>query len=245
MYGVYSTGYSATAPSEAGVLMLGDRRPSSSERPLICSGGYGGPAEWAVLEPRLGAHEYADSGRVAFSGDFGGTGTFGNDTSGDRIAEGWSWVKSQVPCATDKMLLCGQSGGCPDVINFAARDLSKVAALALLIPALDLADIHDNNRAFAPHPGGFAIDIENAYGGAAGWTAAEPTHNPVHHAAAIAAAGVPVLVAYSTDDPICLASIAQSFASSVGAELVNLGAVGHGISSLDRRRIFEFLRRYS
>lgn len=153
-----------------------------------------------------------------------GASTWGNDTVIASYGSTVTFLNSRTGARTDRVMLLGMSMGALTVLNWAVANISKVAAIGLLLPCVDLADIHDNNR------GGFQAAVEGAYGGLSGYTAAEPTHNPANFTATLSS--VPIRIWYSTDDPICVPSVVTAFGSAVGATMTSLGAVSHSWQSL-------------
>jgi hypothetical protein len=88
--------------------------------------------------------------------------------------------------------------------------------------------------------------IEAAYGGTAGTFDAQATaSNPAEHLAAIDALDVPIHVWASTDDPIALWSIVQTFAAATGATVHSVGAAGHDFGSLDRAAFSRIVRGWT
>lgn len=176
----------------------------------------------------------ADRGIASIGADFSTGTTWGNDTSITRVGQLITWLTGRGAPST-KYLLYGVSMGSLVLLNWARANASQVAAYAGVIPAVDLADLHDFNR------GGYAAEIETAYGGAAGYTAAVATHNP---ATATASFTFPVRVWYSTNDPVCIPSTATTFASATGGTAVPIGALGHATD--DRTaELVEFFTAYA
>lgn len=237
MRAVYGVGYSPTDPADPQVLISGYRAPSAANRAFIYSPGRGlGPDE-AVRTRNTGIQRLADAGLGGMAGSFGGTTTYGNDTAIERIGEAWDWLPNQIACPTDKVLVIGESmGGC-DVLNWVQRNLGVVAAVALMVPLVDLADVHDNNR------GGLASEIETAYGGGAGYAAAVDAHNPLEFATDLA--GIPIKIWNASNDTLIVPATVAAFAAASGAETVDMGAVGHSIQTLDPSAIYGFLRQYA
>ncbi len=118
--------------------------------------------------------------------------------------------------------------GAAAALNWTKANPTLVQALALVIPAVDLQDIHANNR------NGYAASIATAWGGGAPADA----NNPADNAASFTS--FPILIAYSTSDPICTQASVEAFGTAVGAEMVNLGAVGHASTGLSAQTIIDF-----
>lgn len=162
---------------------------------------------------------FADAGYVALITEMGGLLTFGNDASRDAFLDSVTYVRARG-ASTDPLVLAAGSMGAMPALYWASTHLSDVAAIALIIPAVDVKDIYDNDR------GGLASDIDTAWGGAAAWAAAEPTRNPINYAASLSS--IPIGIWYSSDDTIVLPARVEAFAAVHGnTDLHSMGAVGH------------------
>lgn len=235
MNATYAPGYSATAPAEVATLFSGRRVSDPTKRPLLFSPGFGWGPERAVSEWALGCVRWASAGLVGICGDFGGTNTFGNDTSQARIDDGWAHVKAQFDCADDKVVLVGQSMGGADVLNWARRNLASVAAIALLVPAVHVDYLYDNDS------GGLASDIDAAFGG--NWAASEPEYDPINFADEFV--GIPGQIWSSSDDPWTTRVSHEAFCAASGFDLIDTGANGHGVGGIDRDEVYDFARGYA
>jgi pimeloyl-ACP methyl ester carboxylesterase len=221
------------APSEKYVCIF-DRlhKWDGSRRCIIVPPGHNGDAVGGVSAPQwmAGARVYGDLAAAQLAGlpmlaiDDGGGQTFGNDVAIARIGEAIAWVASSGYGKADKVILSGSSMGSLASVNYAARNPSKVAALALFYPAMDMAFIHGN---------GYNTEIDAAYGGSAGYTAALPTHDPITQAQSGTLDGIPVHGWYSTNDTVVSTSAWTNFKNALVARSqavgeTSLGAVGHG-----------------
>lgn len=161
----------------------------------------------------------------AIATDMGGSSTWGNDTAIAACGSTLTYLNTATKARTDRVVLVGLSMGALTVLNWARANPSKVAAIGLFLPAVNLADIHDNDRS------GLASAIESAYGGAAGYAADGPSHDPANFTSSYT--GMPIRIWYSTDDTTAVPSVVTAFGTAVGATLTSMGNVGHSISSLD------------
>jgi hypothetical protein len=194
---------------------------------------------WNAVRDAQGQSAIADAGLPAASADLAGPTSWGNDASVAAIDQLWTLMQTRWGVPADKLLLFAGSMGNLTAFNYLRANPTKVAAIASILPAVDLGFIHDSN----PEANADPAEIEAAYGGLAAYTAALPTHSPKLHKAG----GVPIRIWYSTDDPIALPATALQFASDVGASTVSLGAVGHtfGGAGFDRSTIANWLRQYA
>lgn len=172
-----------------------------------------------------------DAGTV-YCGDLGGTQTWGNATSVTASVAALDVLDTET---TGTPLAVGFSMGATSVLNTAWRNTTRIGRMALVVPVLDLQDIHDNNR------GGWAASLEAAYTNLAGLQAAYASRSPVLRVADTIALGVDLGIWYSTNDPVCLPAITEDWAGDVGAELFSMGAVGHSLDGLDYDAIVAWL----
>lgn len=189
------------------------------------------------------AQALAEAGFTCVSGDLSQTvtqGTFGNDTARTRVGQLVSLLQSaSAPCraAAGKVRLVGTSGGATAAINYALQNPSNVASMYLMTPLVDLQDFHDNRTAPAFTP----AEVETAYGGAAAFTAALATHSPVASNLS-ALAGIPIRIAYSTNDQYISTSSVAAFAAATGASSYSLGPVLHNPATVDPKDVVSFFQ---
>jgi dienelactone hydrolase len=230
------------APSEACSLLTPKERRMGA-RPVLYAHAYNtdggsvdtGASYWDFVPERLGA--------TLAAGDFAGPATFGVDAATDameacRVAVSGGGGRVGGGIANDKAVIYGGSMGTTAAMNYARRFPARVACVVAVLPVMDVEDVRANNRS------NLAAPIEAAYGGLAGWNAARPTHNPIEFAASLA--GVPMLLCYSTNDPIALAGFVASFAAAVGPSCTTLsmGAAGHTFFGLDLAAVAAFITPY-
>lgn len=154
----------------------------------------------------------------------GNGGDWANDTAQTALTTAWNWAKANLPIKTDGFVTYGNSAGNPWGLIWAKNNPGIVLAHAGSLPVVDIQDIHDNNRQ------SLAASIEVAANGSAGtisdsWYA---SHSPVRNQSSLAS--LPQKYWYSDTDTVALPSLSNSYASSVGASLVNIGSYGHSIS---------------
>lgn len=181
----------------------------------------------------------ADAGLPAASADLGGPATWGNDASTSAIDDLWNLMKTKWGVPADKIVLLAGSMGNLTAFNYLRANPTKVAAVASMLPAVDLAYFHDSNPEGNTDP----AEIEAAYGGLATYQSALPTHSPKVHKAA----GCPIHIWYSSNDTLALPATAEQFASDVGAGMTSFGAVGHtfGGVGFDRSTVANWLKQYA
>lgn len=139
------------------------------KRPALLMHGQTGVAtDWSDSENDPGsfaiAHGLCRLGLVVIAGYWGGP-IWGNDVA-DADMEAARTLAGTYGAATDKVLMVGKSMGALEALAFAAQYPTEVAAGVCLIPAVNMGDIRDNDRASAR---GY---INTAFGLAAGSTSA-------------------------------------------------------------------------
>jgi pimeloyl-ACP methyl ester carboxylesterase len=190
----------------------------------------------------------AHAGFLVVSGDLSQTasqGSFGNDTARTRIGQLITLAQSAsapIRGRAGKVALIGVSGGATAAINYARANPANVSALYLMTPLLDLQDFHDN-RVTQAGSSFTQAEIEAAYGGSAAYAAAVASHSPVAGSNPAQLAGIPIKLAYSTNDQYVTTASVDAFAAATGAQKVSLGNVLHNAASVDPADVVDFLRR--
>lgn len=205
--------------SEESVLISGRSVRAGVKRGVVIHGGWGQTAA-SNSDPDDIGRMLLRAGIPQINTDFVDGKQWGNDTVQSGIGSSWGYLRTEKGAKADKALLYGASMGGLCALNWARANPTLVAAVALLIPVVDLADMHDSNR------GGYAASIEAAYTNLAGYTAAVAAHNPAVHASDFAS--IPIKAWYSGNDPVALPGPVTSFVSGAGsASAVNMGNLGH------------------
>lgn len=231
------TATGAYVAAESHVTLAG-AAPAGAVRGVISCHGSGvlGPA-WAMTDPNVAALNQllASQGFPVICPDLGGGNTWGNDTSVTRVGQAWTQVVAEGAKA-DKVLLLGGSMGTLTALNYAKANPTNVAAIALVLPIVDLQDAHDNR--------GFTAVSETAYGGNAAYLTALAAHNPAVNTASFA--GIPIKLWYSTDDPYAFPATVTAFDTAIAsATSQTIGANAHTTAGLDPYQVLDFLRPYS
>ena len=167
----------------------------------------------------------------------GGGHTWGNDAALEGIDSAADLLVLRHGCRPDGVLLFAGSMGVLGALSWASRNRSRVLAVAATLPVVDIADVHDQDR------GGFASEIETAYGGRQGYAHQVAGHNPAALVATLA--GLRFKAWYSTNDPIASAPALEAFVDALGppAAARSLGPIGHSAGKADPEEIVEHFRR--
>jgi pimeloyl-ACP methyl ester carboxylesterase len=244
-----SIGSDVIAVSEKHVIVTGsDHGTVATAVPVIychhAGNGYAGtahlPAALAQTDTDVSIAEIcrdlAAKGHPVIASDQAGVNSWSNNTAVTAVDGALTLIGTRTGCRTDRVLLLADSMGTLLALNWARANASKVAAMALLLPAPDMQYVHDN--ASAPLP----ANMEAAYGGLAALTAAYPTKNAALFPSSYTSMEIQMWA--STDDPICTPVMVNAFAAATGIPVISMGAVGHTIpSTFDRRAVVDYLHR--
>lgn len=174
-----------------------------SKPPVIHAHGYGG-SELEAVDPSNDWYRPTDviarAGYPVVAGNLGGPATFANSTATDQIADCLTYARSSIVGAktTGKYFVSGTSMGSAAALAYARIvGASAIAGIVMFVFAPGLQWGHDT--------GGFATEIEAAYGGNAGYLAALPTRDVMQFASQLA--GIPILAFHSSDDTVAVSSV--------------------------------------
>lgn len=160
------------------------------------------------------------------------TGLWGNSTAATRLTAMETYLRSEFAASGD-LVLIGSSHGAQWALSYAAAHPEDVAAVIGFIPVIDLAYVRDNNV------GGLRASIDTA------WGVAHPTALPAGSDPATLTdelAEVPIQLWYASDDAV--STNIAAFASATGAEMHNVGALGHtdaAIAAVDSDAVAAFI----
>lgn len=91
-------------------------------------------------------------------------------------------------------------------------NLASTLCVASIVGVASTQDFYDNR--------GGEASIDTAYGGAAAWTAAQPTHDPTPLAAAGAFDGLPCKFWYGALDTTCPPELTEALAADIGSTAI-------------------------
>lgn len=214
-------------------------RPSGGVPVILCHGYEGNARQWYdPLVQGTTAPDIASVGLTCYGSDLGGPSLWGNDNLIAAIDDQIAWGASTYGTRTDKVAFYMTSGGAPG-LNWVWRNPDKLAACALVIPAVSLQGIHDRD----PVGIGIAASIEAAYGGHAGYLAALPTHDPSHpnNTAQLAPLADRIRAWYSTGDNVIAPAEVTAFAVATGITAVAVDAPGHGLTAAADQDVVDWL----
>lgn len=182
--------------------------------------------------------------------------SFGNDDSIAAVGAAVTYLQARQGVKTDKIMLMGISMGALPVLNWARQNLSKVAAIALIIPVLDLQYLHDtapsqsqNGITFVSQFPNAVTDIQASWGGGSTPPAGYyNTHSPIVYASQLV--GIPITCWVSNDDIVTNSpSAPNAFQTIVGSScsVINCGTqsgIGHNAPCATLPAVGGFLQNY-
>ncbi len=199
-------------------------RSRRTDIPLIFIPGLGAGAD--ATYPQLEWLGTVDTGIVGVSADLSADKAgWGRDSDNLAVDDVIAWAAANHGTRTDQVAFDAGSMGGLTILNWAKTHMDQVAAIALAIPAIDLAGVRQ--RDLDDLHLGIAASIEAAYGGFAGYTAALPTHSPALQPTALSPIAGRIRGWYASNDNVCAASEIEAWATANGAEITNVGAIGH------------------
>jgi pimeloyl-ACP methyl ester carboxylesterase len=156
----------------------------------------------------------SNAGYPILAGTWGGTSTWGNDTTLARISTGKTYLQSTMGAKAGKIVLIGASAGGCGAMVWASQNPTLVSCLVGMLPVSDLNDIYTNNR------GSAAANLSSCYSG--GWSQATygAAHNPVTIAAAGGLSGIKMRLFNGASDATVIPSTVQALATSAGANTI-------------------------
>lgn len=141
--------------------------------------------------------------------------SWGNDATIADIEATRTYLGT-LGCATDKILLVGASMGALNALNYCRANPTRVAALIGVIPACDLDDIRDNNRASAQANVNTAWSLANGSTSATVPLPARANPTADANAATIAGSGAVIKLYYSTADTVIPPATVTTLATKLG-----------------------------
>jgi predicted alpha/beta hydrolase family esterase len=230
----------STLGTEPGALVTRHDTPrDASRRGVVHSHAAGGDA-LDLLSPDLAAIRgvaEALPDLLNIANDLTDPMHWGNPASQTKMGDSVSYLQGTGGAKTGKVLMVAASMGALATLNYARANPTKVAALALIVPATHLDYIHDNNATYT-------AAIETAYGGAVAYEAAQAANDPGQHAAAYSGL-FPMCMWRASNDTTVFTAKQDEFAAASGCTVVNLGAVGHTDQTVDVTAVAAFLRTYA
>lgn len=221
------TSYGTKGTELAATLVRRNYRLDASKPAVIFCHGLNGQAWHPVNYPDPVLDELAQRGFPIMSPDLGGVATWGNTASQTKLADARAYMQASMGAKAGGVLLWAGSMGTLTALNFLRNNPTLVLGMAAGLPAVDLADLHDN----AVARGITEASIDTAYANHAGYVAALPTHNPSQ--GDFAAVADKIRLWYSTDDPTTIPARVTAFAAASGATAVSMGATGGHVFDAD------------
>lgn len=221
MSGIASSFGLSRITSGANDVVHTPRTPINGRRVVIACHGYLGTARVFLDDPpspNLGkfTRNLAALGFLIVSVDVGNT--WGNATASARIEQARSFAATKG-AASDKVVLLGVSMGHLTAMSYRRDFPTKVAGVVGIMPACDLNDLRNNNRASSQ------ASIDTA------WSVVSPaplpaSADPTSNVNVLQ--GIPWTAFYSTGDTVVLPATVTYFSDLMGGSTVISGSADHG-----------------
>lgn len=214
---------------EQDVTLMTTHVPTAGRTPLIwCHGNYGtAAADFAAYDTQL---RLLAQRHTVIAADLGFN-TFGNPIGTTRVGQAIAYLAASWG-SSGPAVLVGASMGAAVALNYARVHPENVAAVACIIPALDLNVAND-------HPAADEIDL--AYPPAYDDAVHGPTYSPVQFARSLPG-GMPIHLWTSSNDPTVAPATADMFvARRPQTGRTDIGAQGHGGISLAVPKVADWL----
>lgn len=169
-----------------------------------------------------------------------GFASFGNATAITRVGQAITYLRSTWG-QSGPVVMVGISMGAITALAYTLAHPTEVKACALVIPGLDIADLHTHNVLGVP-----AL-IDAAYPPAYSDATDGPTHSPIHFAGSLPA-NLPIHLWTSSDDNLAVPSTADAFvAARPQTARTDLGALGHTDTAISAARpaVTDFVEQYT
>lgn len=178
------------------------------------------------------------AGYLVLAVDAGGGSTWGNDASQTSVTSAHAYLTGTLGAKTGKVHLYGWSMGAAVALNWARNNPTKVSAVGVACPVVDLAYEHDNNVQ------GFAAGMETALGVTGTWAgnATITARDPIQNAASYAPGVLPVKVWLSSNDVVAVTARQQAFVTATGCQSSSLGAAGHSPLTVPSTEVVSFFQ---
>lgn len=143
---------------------------------------------------------------------------WGNATQRTRVESLRSNAVSAFGFRNAPVHLIGLSMGTCAATMYAANNPTLVRSLSLILPAVNIQEIYDDNLLNDGR-----ASLTAAYGG-------RPSNaeTPAYSSNTAVLSKIPMRVYYSQDDPICTVASSEAFIAATGAEAVDWGTLGYG-----------------
>lgn len=183
--------------------------PQAYRGVIYCPGhGQTATTVWKYAAPALDVLNAVASRFPTVTADLGGSATFGNNTVITRVGQAKTWLQgasSECRAKSGKIMLVFGSMGTLSALNWARTNAASVAAVVGLLPVVNLNGFYTENR------GGYAAEVNTAYGGTYSVSTDGPTHSPSLFPASL---DFPMKLWYVTGDTLGLPAETLAFAAS-------------------------------
>lgn len=197
------------AANEDDLFVYPDSNTNRRKPVVYCHGSesadFGGAYDWMKIPTRWRLVRELCKKSAMLSSDLGGNQTWGNSTAISRAGSAYNVVQTIQGVSQGKVIVFGQSMGALTALNWARLNRSKVCAIVLLIPVINLNDIATNSI--------YSSNVNNAYGGYSD-SVYGATNNPLVCSRNGDFNGIPILLMYGVNDALCKKEFSIEFSEN-------------------------------
>lgn len=197
------------AENEDDLIVYPDLNVQYRKPVIYCHGSesadFGGAYDWMKIPSRWRLVRELCRKSSMLSSDLGGNQTWGNSTAISRVGSAYNVIQAIPGVSTGKVIVFGQSMGALSALNWARINKSKVCAIVLLIPVINLNDLAQSSQ--------YGSNVNNAYGGYSD-AAYGATNNPLICSRNGDFNGIPILLMYGVNDTLCKKEFAIEFSEN-------------------------------
>lgn len=172
----------------------------------------------------------AEAGFPVVSATMSSTASWGNTAARTAVGTTRTTAISTYAAQDAPVGILASSMGTLSGLGYAKDNPANVGAFCSAVPVVDLSDIYALRA-------DYQAEITTAHTDASGYAAYLASENPSSHTGSF---DLPVQLHYASNDPNITPSTVTSFASAVGGEAINLGAVGHTPTTVDADTVVAF-----
>lgn len=201
--------------------------------------GYGSDAlTWQTIPTRsYVVNVLADAGHTMLCADFGGTGTWGNDTVLSRITAAYTYAQTLPGVLPGGVILLAQSAGAQAAIAWSAANIAKVRCVIGQIPVINVQDVRDNR--------GYMAAIDSAYAGGYSDAAYGAAHSPYVIAGNGGLNDVPMQLWYGDSDTTAIPQYTQAMAVLANRVELHMLSGGHAestVAQIDPNAVLAYIK---
>jgi len=140
--------------NERDVVVRNKDRQSSYQGVLYVhgsEGGDGGSSQWMGIKTRWPVMRAVGEKCLMVCADLSGNQTWGNDTAISRLSAARTYMRGIAGVKQGRVNILAQSMGATTALAWAAANPTLVGRIVLMIPVINLSDVHANSSMYRPY----------------------------------------------------------------------------------------------